>query len=246
MSTNNNNTVISYLLLRQSIGLLGLTLPLVLTFGAKWIGHCDEAQPSISHYYYSIMHIVFVGTLCMLGAFLITYRGTTDRKLENWVSNLAGVFAYGVAMFPTGFCGFNGEGGKACQYIQILTADDNKVPAIIGKLHFGFATLLFVCFVIFCFKIFQEPDTPTQMGYKKQRRNVIYKICGWIITASIICIAGITLYNHLNKTDIWPDYIYWFETTSLIPFGTSWLLKGTVNWPHSKYAPVRKAIQYLR
>ena len=244
--SSNNSSVISYLTLRQLIGVLGITLPFVLTFGAKWIGHCNEAQPSISHYYYSIMHIVFVGVLCVLGAFLITYRGTTRGSFETWVSNIAGFSAFCVAVFPTAFKGFNGEGGGSCQFIQLLTANDNELPTIIGKLHFGFAALLFACFVIFCLKIFQEPDEASQMGYKKQRRNTIYKVCGYIIIVSIAGIGGITFYNSINKADICPDYIYWFETTALIPFGISWLLKGSVNWPQSRYAPVRKAIQYLR
>ncbi len=244
--SSSNSSVISYLTLRQLIGILGISLPLVLTIGARWIGHCDIAQPSISHYYYSIMHIVFTGVLCVLGAFLITYRGTTKGSFETWISRIAGLSAFCVAIFPTAFDGFNGAGGDSCQFIQLLTANENQVPPIIGKLHFGFAALLFVCFVIFCLKIFQEPDDASQTGYKKQRRNRIYKICGYAIIASIAGIGGITLYNSINKTDVWPDYIYWFETTALIPFGISWLLKGSVNWPHSRYAPVRKAIEYLR
>ena len=94
--------------------------------------------------------------------------------------------------------------------------------------------------------IFQKPDDITQTGYKKERRNIAYKICGIIIIASIVCIAGITFYNDQTGKDIWPGYIYVFETTSLIPFGFSWLLKGSLNWPKSKYALKRKAIQYFR
>lgn len=239
-----NYEVMSYYLLRQLIGLLGIALPVILTFGAKYFGHCNEAQPSISHYYYSIMHIVFVGVLCVLGGFLITYRGKS--KFENNISNLAGVFAFGVAIFPTKFEGFKGVGGKSCQFIQLTTANEkNFVPNYVSYLHFGFATLLFICFVIFCLKIFQELDDVKQSA-KKERRNTVYKICGYIIVTSILSIGAITLYNHKTDSDIWPDYIYWFETTSLIPFGISWLLKGSVSWPKSKNKIKRKAIQYFR
>ena len=246
-SQQNNRQVMSYLLLRQSIGLIGLLLPLVLTFGAKYLGHCNEAQPSISHYYYSIMHIVFVGLLCVMGGFLITYRGNTRGSFENWVSNFAGFFALCVAVFPTGFDDFRGKGGAACQFIQLTTTNaNNAVPGIIGKLHFGFAALLFVCFVIFCFKIFQEPDDIKQAGLKKERRNSIYTFCGWVILLSMICMTVITIINHCCHKNIWPDYIYWFETTSLIPFGFSWLLKGSVNWPHSTSKVKRELIKYFR
>ncbi|MEO6734429.1 MAG: hypothetical protein ABIN01_24625 [Ferruginibacter sp.] len=239
-----NYEVMSYYLLRQLIGILGIALPFILTFGAKYFGHCNEAQPSISHYYYSITHIVFVGVLCVLGGFLITYRGKT--KFENYTSNLAGAFAFGVAIFPTNFNGFVGEGGTSCQFIKLTTSNNDIVPAYIGRLHFGLAALLFICFVIFCLKIFQELDDISQAGYKKQRRNRVYKICGYAIMASIVCIAGITFYNDKTGKDIWPNYIYWFETTSLLPFGISWLLKGSVNWPHSTNSIKRKVIQYLR
>jgi hypothetical protein len=239
-----DSAVMSYFLLRQLIGIIGILLPFILTIGAKFFGHCNEMQPSISHYYYSIMHIVFVGLLCLMGGFLITYRG--NSKFENNTSNLAGFCAICVAIFPTNFNGFRGAGGSNCQFIKLTTANNDIVPAYIGKLHFGFAALLFVCFVIFCVIIFQKPDSTTQTGYKKERRNIAYKICGIIIITSIFFIAAITFYNDQTCKDIWPDYIRFFETTSLIPFGFSWLLKGSFNWPVSKYAVKRKAIQYFR
>ncbi|MES2850699.1 MAG: hypothetical protein V4685_16690 [Bacteroidota bacterium] len=241
-----NYPVISFYLLRQLIGIIGITLPFVLVLGARFVGFgdCNEKQPSISHYYYTIMHIVFVGLLCLMGGFLITYRGKVN--FENIISNIAGFCAICVAAFPTNFEGFCGAGGADCQFIRITTASSDIVPLWVGKLHFGFATILFVCFTIFCMVIFQQPDDESKTGHKKERRNKAYKICGIIIIISILAIAGITLYNSINKTDIWPDYIFWFETSSLLPFGFSWLLKGSFNWPSSRYAVVRKAIQYFR
>jgi hypothetical protein len=190
------------------------------------------------------MHIVFVGLLCLMGGFLITYRGKS--QFENNTSNVAGFCAICVAAFPTNFNGFRGAGGSNCQFIKLTTANNDIVPAYIGKLHFGFAAFLFVCFVIFCLVIFQKPDSVLQTGSKKERRNIAYKICGIIIITSILLIAAITLYDDKTGKGIWPDYIRFFETTSLIPFGFSWLLKGSFNWPQSKYAFKRKAIQYFR
>jgi heme A synthase len=242
-SPNDESAVMSYFLLRQLIGIIGILLPFILIGGASLLSNCNEFQPSISHYYYSIMHIVFVGLLCLMGGFLITYRGKIN--FENIISNIAGFCAICVAIFPTNFNGFRGVGGNNCQFICLTTANNDMVPAYIGKIHFGFAAVLFVCFVFFCMVIFQKPDSDTQIGIKKERRNITYKICGIIIIISILCMAGITLYN--GKThDIWPDYVRFFETTSLIPFGFSWLLKGSFNWPVSKYAIKRIAIQYFR
>lgn len=241
----NDSAVMSYFLLRQLIGIIGILLPFILMLGARFLGDCNTLQPSISHYYYSIMHIVFVGLLCLMGGFLITYRGKSN--LENNTSNIAGLCAIFIAAFPTNFNGFRGVGGSNCQFIKLTTANNDIVPSYIGKLHFGFATILFICFVIFCMVIFQKPDSITQTGYKKQRRNIAYKTCGIIIILSILSIAAITLYdNKKPRKDIWPDYIRFFETTSLIPFGFIWLLKGSFNWPTSTSALKRKIIQYFR
>lgn len=241
-----NPTVISHYQLRQLIGILGISLPVVLVFGAYFFDRCSLLQPSISHYYYSIMHIVFVGTLCVLGGFLITYRGTSS--FENRVSNLAGVFAFGVAVCPTDLEGFMGLGGDGCQFIQLTTSlPGSSMHPIIGKLHFGFAAALFVCFIIFCKRIFQEPDEG-RIDEKKKRRNKIYHWCGNIIIISIACILVITIIDRVTKNEegIFPFYIYIFETTSLLPFGFSWLLKGSVNWPHSQNKILQKVIRPLR
>jgi hypothetical protein len=44
----------------------------------------------------------FVGFLFVLGVVMIVYQGLTPR--ENWLLNFAGLFALGVALFPTGGC----------------------------------------------------------------------------------------------------------------------------------------------
>lgn len=243
------DAVISYLLLRQLIGILGILLPLTLVLGTSIFSNCAKLQPSISHYYYSIMHIVFTGVLCVLGGFLITYRGTSKKRwVENWTSNIAGACAFGVAAFPTKINGFINPDGCNCQFIQLHLPQNTTgiVPGYINGMHFGFATVLFICFVIFCMKIFQEPDLGEPIDDKKRKRNIIYKTCGIIIIISIVCIAAIALYDHLTGRDNFPYSTFIFETTALLPFGFSWLLKGSVNWPESKNRVLRKSIQYLR
>ena len=56
-------------------------------------------QTSISAYYYTAAHSVFVASLCALGILLITYRGSNDT--EDILLDLAGVLAFVVAMVPT-------------------------------------------------------------------------------------------------------------------------------------------------
>lgn len=56
-------------------------------------------QMSISAYYYTTAHSIFVAALCAIGALLIVYEGSTDT--EDALLNLAGVMAFVVAMVPT-------------------------------------------------------------------------------------------------------------------------------------------------
>lgn len=224
-SQNNPDTNISYLILRLAIGVIGIALPIVLVIGPMILEGCTELQPSISHYYYSIMHVVFIFSLSCLGIFLVTYR--SRNKFENIVSNLAGFFAIGIAVFPTSVDGFNSK--MSCQYITLVPENN---PTI-GIVHYVFAVLLFTCFSIFCLKIFQRPDEPNCNMVKKKRRNITYKLCGWVIVISMAAIAGFSFY-HKKHPDTFPYSTFIFETTALVFFGISWFLKGTLLWKHSK------------
>ncbi len=238
----NDHTLRSYAKLRTLIGILGVSLPFVVIVGTNVLGACDDVQLSISHYYYTITHIVFVGTLCVLGAFLITYKGNSKYRYENLVSNLAGCFSFCIAIFPTALTDFR-QGNGSCQYISVL--ENTALPKYVNALHFGSAGLLFVCFAIFCFKIFQDSDLGV-INHKKIRRNKIYTICGSIIIASMLAIVGITIYNRATNSDIFPAYILIFEITSLIPFGISWLIKGSVFWKHSDNGLIRMIAEPIR
>ncbi|MCG2801951.1 MAG: hypothetical protein L6311_07635 [Cellulomonas sp.] len=56
-------------------------------------------QTSISAYYWTAAHSVFVAALCAVGVALVVNKGNT--YVEDVVLNYAGFFAFGVAMVPT-------------------------------------------------------------------------------------------------------------------------------------------------
>jgi hypothetical protein len=233
--------IISYQKLRTFIGMIGVLLPILLVLGCYIRGDKSYSwQPSISHYYYSKMHVAFVCVLCVLGGFLITYKG--KGRLESWISNFAGCFAVAVAAFPTGFDDFRLAPNKSNQYLQLL----NPVSGTWDKIHFGFAGLLFSCFAIFCLCFFQIPDrnydTPQEQK-KFARRKRLYKICGWGI---IISMAAIFLFFVLlpQRQGLLAYTTFFFETTSLYFFGAAWLVKGSVLW--KRYPVFRKLIKPLR
>lgn len=238
-----HDEIISYHQLRTFIGIIGIILPVAVVLGCLLFGAGTYSwQISISHYYYSKMHIVFVCTLCVLGGFLITYRGKQDHPWESRLSNIAGYCAFGIASFPTRFDGFRLNENGTNQYLNLL----EEVTKFWGGAHFVFACALFICFVIFCLHFFQMPDSlytdPGEQA-KFRRRRRTYKVCGWVIIASIVLIA---LFNFVIPPGegLFKYSTFIFETTALWAFGIAWLVKGSVVW---KNVPVaRKLIAPLR
>ena len=88
----------SYLALRKAVGFIGMLLPFVLMCAYLFFGE-DITQSSISHYYYTGMRNVFVGSLCAVALFMFFYTGYDWR--DEWAGYFAGAFALGVAWAPT-------------------------------------------------------------------------------------------------------------------------------------------------
>jgi hypothetical protein len=62
--------------------------------------HADGWQNSISAYFYTSSHSVFIASLCAVGICLIIYQGSTTT--EDSVLNFSGVLALVVGLVPTG------------------------------------------------------------------------------------------------------------------------------------------------
>lgn len=202
---DNQSLVISYLTLRKAIGFLGLLLPVILFIGG-WIdtGHLG-VEPSISDYYYTNMRNGFVGVMCAVALFLFAYLGYDP--IDRIAGNLGCVFALGVAFFPT--------------------TPALQDPDITGTLHFVFAVLFFATLVFFSLFLFTRTGNTHQMTERKKTRNTIYHFCGYIMIASILCMA---LYFFVleNKYDWLDDAhpVFFLESLALVAFGVSWLVKG--------------------
>ena len=188
--------VLSYLELRKAVGIIGLTLPFVLALGKIFLGS-SGIQPTISDYYETHMRDVFVGSLCAIGVFLMSYRyGRVDRI----AGRLACVFAIGVALFPTG----------------------SAIRAI-HSLHLWCAGLLFLTLAYFSLGLFTKTGgSKEQRTRQKIQRNRFYYVCGYTILA---CIAGLVCIFLLGVDDRYKPR-FWLESIAIIAFGVSWLIKG--------------------
>jgi hypothetical protein len=195
---------ISYVDLRKFVGWLALSLPFILPAGYVIFFSHHSFPGSISGYYYTGMRNYLVGALCVLGVLLIGYYAYHDQ-LDFWITNFAGIFAVGVAFFPT-------EPAMATPHQKDI-----------GHIHFVFAALLFTMLAVMALR-FSKTDpngTPTS---QKSRRNVIYWICAGLIAASMLVAFVANFLPASIKQDM--PSLFWFEAIAVLAFSVSWLVKG--------------------
>jgi len=222
--------VISYYTMRRAIGILGITLPLILLAGSFLLGACNEVQNSISTYYYTNMRNIFVGFNCAVALFLFAYRG------HDWMDNLAGylgcIFVLGVAFLP---CSVSSPD----QPCLLIASAQNP---LVGKLHNMNALLYFIILIVYSLLLFPKThmDMVTgekmYMGRQKKKRNVVYYICGSIMTASLLLIIA----NMWFLGNLYPGLkslnpVFWLESIVLLSFGISWLTKGQLFFRDENY-----------
>lgn len=216
--------VVSYLVLRRAVGIIGVSLPIVLLAGSIIIFHCGEIQGSISKYYHTVMRNVFVGSLCAVALFLWAYKGYKRDEMDskymipdNPAGNLAALFALGVAFFPT-FIG--PESLTSC-----ITEEYPR--KVIGNIHLFSALMFFLMLAYFSIFLFTKG--------KSKNENRLYKICGYTILG---CIITIVIYLYLLKNNF-PQLqkikpVFWLEALALWAFGVSWLKKGKMSFKSIK------------
>jgi hypothetical protein len=191
--------LLSYRSLRRAIGIIGVTLPFVLAFG-EYFSQGGGVQDSISAYYYTVMRNVFVGSLCAIGVFLMSYRGFDRRDLI--AGRFASVCAIGVAFFP-------------------VTPTDEPVT-LVGALHLAFATLLFLTLAYLCWFLFTETGPNKSPTPQKLQRNWVYRACAIVI---VVC-TGLAALAKLTSLLASLRPVFWLEAGAIVAFGLSWLIKG--------------------
>ncbi len=195
-----DDLVISYLVLRRVIGILGIALPLVVSLGAL-LFFKEGLQSSVSKYYYTGTGDVLVGTLFVIGFFLFSYKGYDRDYIAGRIGWIAAV---GAALFPTH---------------RTPEHDD-----IFGYLHIAFAGIFFATLIYFSLVLFPKtgPADPTP---EKLKRNKVYKATGYIMIACIVLIA---VYYFLPDGNVFEPFqpVFWLEAIAIVAFGVAWITKG--------------------
>lgn len=187
--------------------MLGISLPILLPLGVAVLAPDEGLQPTISDYVDTVMGGTFVGILFAIGVFLYFYVGY-DREpdqpaflpSDRVASNLGGLFAVGVALFPT-----------------------TSTVGLVQGVHMVAAVLLFLTLAYFA--IWQFTKTGGDPTPEKQMRNKIYRICGVTI---LVCIALIGVHGLLLRDTAIADLrpVFWLESMALWAFGFAWFVKG--------------------
>lgn len=105
-------------------------------------------QTSLSAFYFTLSHAVFVGALCATGVCLIVYKGLT--RPEDTLLNFAGFLAFVVALVPTHSPVHNPKDPSSSCGLWLPTNDDataavgNNITAVLIGAAVGIAAYLVV------------------------------------------------------------------------------------------------------
>ena len=199
--------VISYLVLRKAIGYLGIALPFILVFGNMLLNK-PGIQSSISSYYYTPMRDVFVGTMCAIAVFMMSYKGY-ERK-DGLAGVLACIFGVCVAFFPT-----------------TPDSDPTSRQKLVGYIHLISAALYFLTLAYFSLVLFTKTDKSKVCTRRKLQRNTVYKICGYSMLLSLCLIVVFALIPDKAKIEVKKlAPVFWLESVAIFAFGFSWFTKG--------------------
>lgn len=201
----------SYLALRKAVGWIGILLPFVLVVGHLVLFDGGSVLTNMSVYYHTGMRDVFVGALCAIALFLFFYKGY-DRW-DNISADLAGVFALGVAFFPT--------------------VEDGPWDWIAWVHFISAACFLVILALISIFLFTRSENCPTEM---KKKRNLVYLACGIVMLAALASIEIFFLFFGGINSD--SRFVLIAETVTLVAFGISWLTKGGTLYPDK---PIKKS-----
>lgn len=210
----------TYLWMRAIVGLIGVLLPVAFIVGeAYFLRGGVHVRGSLSAYYHSSMHDLFVAGLCIVGFLLITYMAGQPTTRDFWISLLAGIAVLGVVIFPTWRPGGPPRCGVEPAPAGCSPTQQQLGEAPTAAIHFTCAAVfvLGLAAIAFLFARRELNDNHSRL------MSAIQKICAWAIVAAVLWVAV----GELIDATIWgltPLYIG--EVVSVWAFGISWLLTG--------------------
>jgi hypothetical protein len=215
----------SYLLIRMSVGLMGIVLPFALILGEYFFVRGDvDVRGSLSSYYHSPMSDLFVATLSITGFLLIMYRIGEYRKPGFWFSLAAGVAVLGVVFFPTWRPGLSRDAARCgdtpeppgCSSVQQFL---HEGPTAV--IHFTCAVVFILCLAVIAGLFARE----SRELAKDDRRLARDATVQWTCMVLILAAVGWVALGQVADLTIWKiTPLYAGEVGAVWAFGVSWLL----------------------
>lgn len=197
--------------LRNSLGILGMLLPVIVLVLSLVNGY--GFPDSISATYYLDPCITpFMIILGAAGLLLISYRGYD--KQDDIVCTLAGIFALCICLFPC-----SNDKMYMMEYIPDIVGTFQLPRVVSGWIHNISAIIFFLLLAYNSLFLFTKSSG--EMTEKKKKRNLIFKICGIGMVAAMVCIIPLSIFEVWGGT-------WWVEMIALAFFGISWLTKSNV------------------
>ena len=195
--------------LRNSLGILGMLLPIIVLVLSLVNGY--GFPDSISATYYLDPCITpFMIILGAAGLLLISYRGY-DRQ-DDIICTLAGIFGLCICIFPC-----SNPDMYTAGFITDYVGTFGLPYQISGWIHNISAVFFFLLLAYNSLFLFTKSSG--DMTDKKKKRNLIFKICGIGMVVSMVCIVPLSIFEVWGGT-------WWVELFALMFFGVSWLTKS--------------------
>jgi hypothetical protein len=179
----------------------------------------ESPLSSISASYWELgwSHVIFIGFLFAIAAFLLAYNGRSTAEML--LSKSASMAALCVALFP---CGCDGH--------------DELVPGV----HSAAAAVMFVVLAVFCYIFYRRAKAKAHT--QANVRAALYLACGGVIALCILALAINGLFHDALEQWI-PRVKFKGEELALIAFGVSWLNASHVlpglNRKDERFSPLR-------
>ncbi|MCP4160608.1 MAG: hypothetical protein GY760_11090 [Deltaproteobacteria bacterium] len=195
----------SYIIIRRSIGILAVLLPLLLVLGGLVSKDENLVQRSLSAYYHNNMRDVFVTVLAMAAFLLIAYRGRTC--IVRVLTTVSGILALFIIAFPT-----------EVKNPPIIPYGIFELPSYPSMLIHNISAILF--FILLGFISFFHFTSHLDSTPESRRKNdKWYRIFGTVMfmaaTYMIFFVIAFPNYNVLVA-----------EFIGLEALGFTWLFKG--------------------
>ena len=258
-----------YRALRALIGAVAFLIVPVVYIGnwlifTRHVGDCFSPNPripgSLSGFYYTHMRNLFVGAMCAVGIFFITYRGYD--KWDNRLTNVAGLATILIAVFPTvpPYYSASPRGpnqfftrSNVCGPVTLMPFHQVPQQAVSHDVHAASLILLFLMVFLIVLVQFTRTGPPEGPRRPAGRGNVVRRIRVWWAAlfavkqpkrrrnrVYVACAGGVAISGLLAVVAaVWPSsgrtvpWLLFSESGAFLFFGIAWYVKGAASAPRN-------------